>query len=172
MPYLMIDLDDAADCRRGMQQLRQIVGGPNRGGAGGGLGGPGRGGPKRAGIGPRGRKHGGGEACAPDVAGKGAGVDQLPLRQKLQRIKKRGVWRILSGIASLDEKPRSLAEYDAELGLKANKMRSTKAIFAKLENRFDLRFLVLAEAAGEDDAGNARYRMPPRVRNAINNLTD
>ena len=53
-----------------------------------------------------------------------------------------GVWRILSGIAALDETPRSLAEFDEALGLKANKMRSTKAIFAKLENRFDIRFLV------------------------------
>ncbi len=158
MPYLMVDLDDVADCRRGMQQIRRIVGGPNQGG-------PGRG------LGPQGRRPAGG-VCDNKGGGKGHGVDKLPLRQRLQRIKKRGVWRILSGIAALDETPRSLAEFDEALGLKANKMRSTKAIFAKLENRFDIRFLVAAEDAGEDNAGNMRYRMPPRVRKVIQNLTD
>ena len=150
MPYLMIDLDDAADCRRGMQQLRQVVGGPGRG------------------PGAQGRRQGGGGRCD----GPGAAKDKAPLRKKLEPIKQRGVWRFVSGIAGLDDTPRSLAEFDQALGLKPNKMRSMKAIFAKLENRLDVRFLVPAEDAGEDGAGTARDRMPPRVRKVVRNLTD
>ena len=149
MPYLMIDLDDVADCRRGMQQLRQIVAGPG--------GGPG----------PR-----GGGNCDGAGSGPAGGKDKRPLRKKLEPLKQRGVWRFLSGIAGLDETPRSLAEFDQVLGLKKNKMRSMKAIFAKLENRLDVRFLVAAVDEGLDEAGNARYRMPPKVRRVIRNLSE
>ena len=162
MPYLMIDLDDTADCRRGMQQIRQILG---RAGEGPG---PGPGG----GAGPRGRRrrHAACDGEGPEQ--RAAGRDKTPLRKKLQPIKQRGVWRFVSGIAGLDETPRSLAEFDEALGLKKNKMRSMKAIFAKLENRLDVRFLVPADDAGEDESGNPRYRMPPRVRKVVQNLTD
>ena len=145
MPYLMIDLDDVADCRRGMQQLRQVLASPGNG------------------PGPR---------CDGGGPGRAAGRDKTPLRKKLQPLKQRGVWRFLSGIAGLDETPRSLAEFDEALGLKKNKMRSMKAIFAKLENRLDVRFLIPAQDAAEDDSGNARYRMPPHVRRVVQNLTD
>ena len=88
------------------------------------------------------------------------------------RVKQRGVWRFLVGIARLDDKPRSLQEIDEALGLPRNKMRSTKAIFAKLENRLDLRFLKVAEDAGVDEAGNPRYIMPPRIRRKVLELAD
>lgn len=51
-------------------------------------------------------------------------------------------------------------------------MRSTKAIFAKLENRLDVRFLKPADDAGEDESGNPRYVMPPRVRKLVLELAD
>ena len=88
------------------------------------------------------------------------------------RVKQRGVWRFLVGIARLDETPRSLQEIDEALGLPRNKMRSTKAIFAKLENRLDVRFLKPADDAGNDEAGNPRYIMPPRIRRKILELVD
>tara|TARA_R110002049_G_scaffold2750_8_gene22307 strand:- start:264551 stop:265051 length:501 start_codon:yes stop_codon:yes gene_type:complete len=166
MPYLMIDLDDAADCRRGMQQIRMILG--RTGGPGGG---PDAGGGRAELLGPRGGRKGRGN-CYGEGGGQGSRQAKTPLRQRLQPIKQRGVWRFVSGIAALDDTPRSLAEFDDALGVKKNKMRSMKAIFAKLEKRLDVRFLVPAEEAGEDDAGNARYRMPPRMRKVVRNLTD
>ncbi|TWU59428.1 hypothetical protein Poly51_22160 [Rubripirellula tenax] len=162
MPYLMINLDDLSDCQRGHRQL------------GGRL--------HRAGVDPlpEGREGRGGP-CGPGKRGKqNRGGDQqdavkegpagLPLKQKLNRISKRGVWRFVAGIAKLDETPRSLAELDEALSLQPNKMRSTKAIFAKLENRFDIRFLKLAEDAGDDAAGNPRYIMPPRIRKFVREM--
>lgn len=147
MPFLMVNLDDPADCRRALQQLRQ-----------------------RAHTGP---------ACRP--AGRGmppgrgraeAGVAGLPLGQKLRRIRQRGVWRHLLQIARLDEQPRSLTEWDEAIGLQPNKMRSLKAIMAKLEHRFGLRFLAASADTGVDAAGNPRYVMPPRVRTVILRIAD
>ena len=145
MPYLMVKKDDFGDMQRSMRQLRRRLRWQARGGQG----------PCGAGGGP------GGQAA-----------DRTPLKQKLMRIKQRGVWRFLVGIARLDETPRSLAEIDDALDLPRNKMRSTKAIFAKLENRLDLRFLKLAEDAGEDEAGNPRYVMPKRIRRKVLELAD
>ncbi|MGB7323468.1 MAG: hypothetical protein WBD31_01260 [Rubripirellula sp.] len=162
MPYLMINLDDVGDCQRGHRQLSGRL--------------------RRAGVDPLPEgPGGGGGGCRP---GKGAhgergkhqgekqkdGPAGLPLKQKLNRISKRGVWRFISGIAALDQTPRSLAEFDEALSLPPNKMRSTKAIFAKLENRFDIRFLKLAEDAGDDDSGNPRYIMPPRIRKVVREI--
>ena len=145
MPYLMVNLDDFGDIQRSMRQLRRRLRWQARSGQGrcGAGGGPG-----------------------------GQAADRTPLKQKLMRIKQRGVWRFLVGIARLDETPRSLAEIDDALDLPRNKMRSTKAIFAKLENRLDLRFLKLAEDAGEDEAGNPRYVMPKRIRRKVLELAD
>ena len=154
MPYLMVDLDNSADCRRGIKHIRQVLGR-----AGGELVEPQ----------PKGQQPLGSPAC--DGLGGGGGPGKAPLRQKLQRIQQRGVWRFLSGIANLNDQPRSLAEFDEALGLKPNKMRSTKAIFAKIENRLDVRFLVPDDDAGQDEAGNPRYRMPPRMRKVIRNLS-
>jgi len=61
----------------------------------------------------------------------------------------------------------SLPELDRHLGFAPNKMRSLKAIMAKLENRFGLRFLVADPEGGLDENGNPRYTMPPRMRNQI-----
>ena len=88
------------------------------------------------------------------------------------RIQQRGVWKFLVGIAKLDDTPRSLPELDAALNLPRNKMRSTKAIFAKLENRFDVRFLKPVDDTGEDKSGNPRYVMPRRIRRVILELAD
>lgn len=147
MPFLMVDLDDSSDCQRGMRQLRRHL--------------------RRASGEPSGpcstqnrRPRGGGNA------------DKTPLKQKLQRIRQRGVWRFLVQIARLDDTPRSLPELDEALDLPRNKMRSTKAIFAKLENRLDVRFLKPANDAGEDESGNPRYVMPPRVRKLVLELAD
>jgi len=146
MPFLMVNLDDPSDCRRALQQLR-----------GRAQCGPGR---MPAGLVP-----------APRHRPEGR-VDQLPLGQKLRRISQRGVWRHLLQIARLDEQPRSLTEWDEAIGLPPNKMRSLKAIMAKLEHRFGLRFLVPAADAGVDAAGNPRYIMPPRVRTVILRIAD
>jgi hypothetical protein len=144
MPFLLVNLDDAADVQRGIRQLR--------------------------------RRLRWAEPAGCDVPAKlplGAGkADKIPLKQRLMRIKQRGVWRFLVGIARLDDSPRSLQEIDAALDLPPNKMRSTKAIFAKLENRLDVRFLKPAADGGLDQAGNPRYEMPPRIRLKILELAD
>lgn len=147
MPYLMVDLDDAGDCQRAMRQLRRHL-------------------RRVSGKHP--------EACRePGLRSVGVrNADKTPLRQKLQRIRQRGVWRFLVQIARLDDTPRSLPELDEALDLPRNKMRSTKAIFAKLENRLDVRFLKPAADAGEDESGNPRYLMPPRVRKLVLELAD
>ena len=95
-----------------------------------------------------------------------------PIASPLRRIRQRGVWRHLLQIARLDEQPRSLNEWDEAIGLQPNKMRSLKAIMAKLEHRFGLRFLVPAADAGVDAAGNPRYVMPPRIRTVILRIAD
>ena len=154
MPYLMIDLTDPTDCQRGMRQLRRHL---RRGEADAGVAdcdGPRQRGPQGAG-------------------GKTQGASgKTPLKQKLARIRQRGVWRFLVQIAKLDNQPRSLGELDEALELPRNKMRSTKAIFAKLENRLDVRFLKVAQDAGEDESGNPRYVMPPRIRKLILQLAE
>ena len=146
MPFLLVNLDDAGDMQRSMRQLRRRL---RRQGHQG--------------------EHGG---CGTKMAHGGSRADKTPLKQKLMRVKQRGVWRFLVGIARLDDTPRSLQEIDEALGLPRNKMRSTKAIFAKLENRLDLRFLKPAEDAANDEAGNPRYIMPPRIRRKILELVD
>lgn len=147
MPFLMVDLDDSGDCQRAMRQLRRHL------------------------------RQASGEQPEPlrEQTRRSHGrenSDRTPLRQKLQRIRQRGVWRFLVQIARLDDSPRSLSELDEALDLPRNKMRSTKAIFAKLENRLDVRFLKPADDAGEDESGNPRYMMPPRVRKLILELAD
>ena len=197
MPYLMVNLEDPTDCRKAIQQLRGVLNlsgcGPGNGGPGnGGLGsgGPGNGGLGNASlpgamIEPKGRprvpghrRHG--RSVRSEVEGvegttsnvlkgddKTAAIRALPLRAKLERMSERGVWRHLVSIAKQGETAKSLAELDKLLELQPNKMRSLKAIMAKLENRFDLRFLEVDIDAGNDEAGNPRYSMPPRVRNQI-----
>jgi len=102
----------------------------------------------------------------------GAEVGELTLPQKLKRIQSRGMWKHLVKIAASAEEPLSLPELDNLLDLPKNKMRSLKAIMAKLENRFDLQFLKVDADAGVDDAGNPRYLMPPNVRRQINRLAE
>ena len=147
MPFLMVDLDDTGDCQRGMRQLRRHL------------------------------RHADAEQPGPcrELGGRARGggkAEKIPLKKKLQRIRQRGVWRFLVQIARLDETPRSLPELDEALDLPRNKMRSTKAIFAKLENRLDVRFLKPADDAGQDESGNPRYIMPPRVRKLVLELAD
>ncbi|MFK8113730.1 MAG: hypothetical protein AB8B91_16120 [Rubripirellula sp.] len=145
MPFLMVNLDDTTDCQRAMRQLRRHL--------------------RHSGV----ALPGGDCGPAPNrKRGPGGKMgEQAPLKQKLQRIRQRGVWRFLDLIANLDDTARSLPELDEALGLQRNKMRSTKAIFAKLENRLDVRFLVVDEDAGEDESGNPRYVMPPRIRKIV-----
>ncbi len=90
----------------------------------------------------------------------------------MQRVRQRGVWRFLAGIAQLSDEPRSLAEFDEALDLPKNKMRSTKAIFAKLENRLEVQFLVADPGGEEDESGNPRYVMPKRIRKQVKNLIE
>lgn len=153
MTFLMVDLNDTTDCQRAVQQLRRHLQdtNPEHGSAGRNV---------NQGCGPRGR-------------GKRNQSDgKTPLRQKLARVRQRGVWRFMVQIAELDNQARSLPELDEALGLPRNKMRSTKAIFAKLENRLDVRFLRVDEDAGEDASGNPRYMMPPRIRKLILSLSN
>jgi hypothetical protein len=179
MPYLMVNLDDWKDCRRAMRHLRGVLGevtGELEAGAKGGAA-PGK--PWRAGKGRAGEAEpwlGQPSASAMGWAGKGradspenqaAIIRKLPLKAKLERMKQRGVWPHLVAIASQGEVAKSLAEFDRDLTLPPNKMRSLKAIMAKLENRFDLRFLEVEPQAGQDEAGNPRYAMPRCVRKQI-----
>lgn len=145
MPFLMVNLDDPDDCQRALRQLRRQL-----------------------------RHHGTGTVDGSERSHLPSGppADKASLKQKLQRIRQRGVWRFLVQIARLDDTPRSLPELDEALDLPRNKMRSTKAIFAKLEHRLDVKFLRLAEDAGEDRSGNPRYLMPPRVRRLVLELAD
>lgn len=151
MPRLSVDLNDPADCRRGMQLIRQHLQ-AGRAGSPDGSGGPGL------------------KRCQDTAVG--GGPAEMPLRKKLAVIKQRGVWRHLVSIAQAGDTPKSLNEWDAQLDLPRNKMRSLKAIFAKLENRWDVRFMRVAQDAGCDESGNPRYIMPPRIRNQILSLVD
>ncbi len=171
MSYLMVNLEDPADCRTAIQRLRAFANPMDGCGPKGGLGGPPPESAHRQGMG---RKHQPGHRPdGPDGKAfeggddKTAAIRALPLRAKLERMSQRGVWRHLVGIAKQGEVAKSLAELDKQLELQPNKMRSLKAIMAKLENRFGLRFLEVDVDAGNDEAGNPRYSMPPRVRNQI-----
>lgn len=152
MPQLVVNLDDVADCEQAIQVLKRQLGRE--------CGGPGSGRGKRGGG--RGAGAGGGQ---PDVT-------TLPLPQKLKRIQSRGMWKHLVKIANSANEPLSLPELDALLELPKNKMRSLKAIMAKLENRFDVQFLKVDPDAGEDDSNNPRYVMPPKIRRQIRRLSE
>ena len=166
MPLLSVNLDDSADCRRGMQLIRQVLQGSEQGG-GCGMG-PGRG----PGQGRRGNVDGAGVRAGEGLDNEASPNADMPLRKKLAIIKQRGVWRHLVAIAREGDTPKSLPEWDTVLDLPRNKMRSLKAIFAKLENRWDVRFMRVADEAGVDESGNPRYIMPPRIRNQILGLAD
>lgn len=143
MPHLLVDLENPADCRKATEILkRRLCGGKFQGG----------------------RQAKGGQAGAGDVA-------SLPLPQKLKRIQSRGMWKHLVKIANSAEEPLSLPELDQLLDLPKNKMRSLKAIMAKLENRFGIQFLRVDPDGGVDAAGNPRYIMPPNVRRQIRRLS-
>ena len=167
MSYLMVNLEDPADCRQAIQRLRAFIGPKGQCGPMRGPDGHSRGPGHRRGVGPE-HEHPKPEdrkiECGDD---KAAAIRALPLRAKLERMSQRGVWRHLVAIAKQGEVAQSLAEFDKQLDLQPNKMRSLKAIMAKLENRFELRFLEVNLDAGNDEAGNPRYSMPPRVRKQI-----
>jgi len=191
MTYLMVNLNDHADCRDAIQRLRETLHdcGPGKRrhrGESAGLPrtGPPVGGEQSAGAGPedtppsgrRPRRNRSSAGRTADVDGFGAvnvepsPVDRLhdlPLPKKLHRIAQRGVFRHLRRIAAEVDSPMSLPELDKQLGFQPNKMRSLKAIMAKLENRFGLRFLVADPEAGVDENGNPRYVMLPRMRKQI-----
>ena len=150
MPHLHVDLNDPADCRRSIQIIRRQLGATADG-------------PKPD------DKPGSAKAAVDSTQNPQA---QLPLRRRLEIIQQRGVWKHLAKIAKHSGEPRSLPEWDEELGLPRNKMRSLKANFAKLEKRFDVRFLRVAGDAVPDADGNPRYAMPPRIRNQILGLVE
>jgi hypothetical protein len=195
MTYLMVNLNDAADCRQAIDQLRDRLqhecgpGGKRRGRRGEHAGPPR---PHESADGPELERRPrrpppprpteapveGGE-FAPEAGppprrrpgrGEFAGdepLHDLPLPKKLQRIAQRGVFRHLHRIASEVSTPMSLPELDRQLGFQPNKMRSLKAIMAKLEHRFDLQFLVPDPEGSVDENSNPRYVMPQRIRNQI-----
>lgn len=149
MPHLMVNLEDIADCRKSIEILRRRI-----------------------------RRAAGGDAePARNVASQhrevrgGSDVASMPMPQKLKRLQSRGMWKHLVRIAQAVDQPLSLPELDEHLDLPKNKMRSLKANMAKLENRFDLKFLKVDAEAGADAAGNPRYIMVPRVRTHILRLT-
>lgn len=180
MTYLMVNLNDAADCRDAIHRLRDLL----------------RHAP-RAGVKRRARHRLPGVSptdpattaelspaatpTGPSVAdplhpdsldGSGSGkrieqLHELPLPKKLHRIAQRDVFRHLRRIASEVSTPLSLPELDRHLGFQPNKMRSLKAIMAKLEHRFGLQFLVADPQGGVDESGNPRYVMPQRMRTQI-----
>jgi hypothetical protein len=143
-----VDLEDVQDCFKAIEILRRRVGrGCEKGRRG-----------RHAGEAPR-------ENVCEDAAE--TSIHDLPLPQKLGRIQSRGMWKHLVKIAQSAQQPLSLPELDALLDLPKNKMRSLKAIMAKLEYRFGLEFLKVAPDAGVDAAGNPRYIMLPKVRRNI-----
>lgn len=163
MPQLLVNLEDVADCEHAIKILKKQLGRDCNGP------GPGRRGRGR-GRGRRGRRD-----C--DDAGESEGdgkpdVAALPLPQKLKRIQSRGMWKHLVKIAESADKPLSLPELDELLELPKNKMRSLKAIMAKLENRFDVKFLKVDPDGGVDASDNPRYIMPPNVRRQIRRLLE
>lgn len=162
MPQLLVNLEDVADCEQAIRILKKQLGrdcdGPGAGGRG----------PGRRGRGRRNRHE---ETDEGDVGGK-PDVAALPLPQKLKRIQSRGMWKHLVKIAELADKPLSLPELDSLLELPKNKMRSLKAIMAKLENRFDVKFLKVDPDGGVDESDNPRYVMPPNVRRQIKRLIE
>jgi hypothetical protein len=141
MPFLLVNLEDPMDCRKAIQQLK----GRAR---------------AAADCGPMGGRW----AVEPRVGNVGPGLN---LGQKLRRIRHRGLWKHLVAVAQASPEARSLNEWDQAIGLPPNKMRSLKAIMAKLEHRFGLRFLEPSIDAGVDASGNPRYAMPQRVRQVI-----
>ena len=168
MPYLMVNLDDAADCRRALEHLRERAE---------------RCGP-RACVEPPRRHRGPARHRRPDFEEAvpeptrveptrvEAAIVELPLRKKLERISHRGIWQYLVRIAVEINEPKSLPEIDALLDLVKNKMRSLKAIMGKLERRWRLRLLRAEPDAGLDESGNPRYIMPPHVRKQIQKMTE
>ena len=169
MPFLMVNLDDPSDCQRAVMQLRRRLRRIQANdGCGAGKPAPRGRGKRRHFDGEGSPRPGGARGPKRPDRGRREPIDpKATLKQRLLRIQRRGVWRFLSQIAQLDDTARSLAELDAVMDLPRNKMRSTKAIFAKLEKRLDVDFLVLDEDAGNDEAGNPRYVMPKRVRKQI-----
>lgn len=193
MTFLMVNLDDPNDCRRAIEQLKPLAfpgrpgcgprgrhrGGPPHEGRpdhGPGDGPPGRRG--EAGWGafpspppppPGGRRRGPRPMDEPGPLGETASDELLamPLPDKLRRIAQRGVFAHLTRIAAEVDRPMSLPELDRTLGFNANKMRSLKAIMAKLERRWGLEFLIPSPAGEVDDLGNPRYVMPPKLRKQI-----
>jgi len=168
MTYLMVNLNDPADCREAIQRLRNALQraecGPAKSHQQDGErehDGPQR--PEREGQRPSRSRRRSELRSGPSLED----LQDLPLPKKLHRIAQRGVFRHLNRIASEVETPMSLPELDRHLGFAPNKMRSLKAIMAKLENRFGLRFLVADPEGGLDENGNPRYTMPPRMRNQI-----
>ena len=147
----MVNLEDVKDCERAIEILKRQLGRDC------GTAGMGR---RR-----RGRGRDADQSNEPDVA-------SLPLPQKLKRIQSRGMWKHLVKIAASTDKPLSLPELDELLGLPKNKMRSLKAIMAKLENRFDLQFLKVDPDAGEDTAGNPRYFMLPNIKRQVLRISE
>ena len=130
MPHLMVNLEDVADCEKAMMILNRRL---NRD-----CGPDGRGPRNGPGNGPGGRhrrgRHGRQDhEGRPRRGGPREDVSSLPLPQKLKRIQSRGMWKHLLKIAQSAEKPLSLSELDELLDLPKNKMRSLKAIMAKLE---------------------------------------
>ena len=136
MPQLIINLNDEFDCQEAVIFLQRRLEGTACDGRGGR-------GPKR---GPKRRHRADGDES---VAHSGGDVASLPLPQKLKRIQSRGMWKHLLQIARNVDELLSLPELDEQLDLPKNKMRSLKAIMAKLENRFDLQFLKVDASAGE-----------------------
>ena len=207
MTYLMVNLNDHADCREAIQRLRDAIHvcGTHKGRRGRGetaeLPGteldPGaepsaeqqgaKPGTKQGAVAGnerpprRTRRHRSGISQSAD-AGTLAVVDEastavdrlhdLPLPKKLRRIAQRGIFRHLKRIAGEVDSPMSLPELDKQLGFQPNKMRSLKAIMAKLENRFGIRFLVADPEGSIDENGNPRYVMLPRMRKQIMRVAD
>lgn len=167
MPYLMVNLDDPADCRRAWEQLAEFIH-PGPRGPGRRCGPP----PQRTGSRHRGRGEPHRPPPPPPPPPPGGELAELPLGQKLQRIRQRGIWPYLQRVATQVDTPLSLPELDEQLGLAKNKMRSLKAILGKLERRWGLEFLVPDPQGSVDAAGNPRYIMPPGLRKRVIRLSE
>ena len=106
-------------------------------------------------------------APAQNTQARPAAAPQQRLTRAMAEMKSKKIWRFLDRVANLNEADYSLPELGGHIGLSSNKVCSLKAILAKPEQRLGVQFFEPAPSGAVDAAGNPRYRMPDRIKQAI-----
>jgi len=102
-----------------------------------------------------------------DTQAQPGAAPQEPLARAMAEMRGKKIWRFLDSVAGLDAPEYSLPELGGYIGLSSNKVCSLRAILAKPEQRLGIAFFELAPSGAVDAAGNPRYRMPDRIKRAI-----